>query len=138
MATLTLNGSAATLTSALKLATLKRVAKLRPEALVVRNDKDQEIFKIEVAKNGSQSKYGVSFDKKDRNGYAIVTTMSDKNFEEISPEEAAEMFMEILIPLIKLETEIATVVIPILSEDVAAVADAIHFVTEVEAETEAE
>ena len=138
MATLTLNGSAATLTSALKLATLKRVAKLRPEALVVRNDKDQEIFKIEVAKNGSQSKYGVSFDKKDRNGYAIVTTMSDKNFEEISPEEAAEMFMEILIPLIKLETEIATVVILILFEDVAAVADAIHFVTEVEAETEAE
>lgn len=138
MATLTLNGSAATLTSALKLATLKRVAKLRPEALVVRNDKDQEIFKIEVAKNGSQSKYGVSFDKKDRNGYAIVTTMSDKNFEETSPEEAAEMFMEILIPLTKLETEIATVVIPGLSADVAAVADAIHFVTEVEAETEAE
>ena len=138
MATLTLNGSAATLTSALKLATLKRVAKLRPEALVVRNDKDQEIFKIEVAKNGSQSKYGVSFDKKDRNGYAIVTTMSDKNFEEISPEEAAEMFMEILIPLTKLETEIATVVIPGLSADVTAVADAIHFVTEVEAETEAE
>jgi hypothetical protein len=138
MATLTLNGSAATLTSALKLATLKRVAKLRPEALVVRNDKDQEIFKIEVAKNGSQSKYGVSFDKKDRNGYAIVTTMSDKNFEEMSPEEAAEMFMEILIPLTKLETEIATVVIPGLSADVAAVADAIHFVTEVEAETEAE
>ena len=138
MATLTLNGSAATLTSALKLATLKRVAKLRPEALVVRNDKDQEIFKIEVAKNGSQSKYGVSFDKKDRNGYAIVTTMSDKNFEEMSPEEAAEMFMEILIPLTKLETEIATVVIPSLSADVAAVADAIHFVTEVEAETEAE
>ena len=108
MANVIISGSAVTLKSALKAASLAKVSNLKPDWLVVKDDKNNEKFRIAFDKKltGNMSPKGISFDKKDRAGYAMITVLHPCNLEERTNAELNEMFAPIVLPLAALERDI--------------------------------
>ena len=78
MAKITIVGDAIVVTSSRKLEDIKTLEKYKPEALTLKNDKDEVYFKVGTGK-GSINKYGVSFANESRNGdgYATLTLSSE-------------------------------------------------------------
>lgn len=75
MAKATVVGSAVVITSAAKLSDIKKVAKYRPNALVLKGGDDgkEEIFRVGVGKKGRASAYGIEFDSESRDGSGLAT-----------------------------------------------------------------
>ena len=67
MAKVTIAGDAVVITSSRKLEEIKTLEKYKPEALVLKNDKDEVYFKVGTGA-GSINKYGVSFPDVSRTG----------------------------------------------------------------------
>lgn len=71
-------GNAIVLTSALKFETIQKMEKYNKNALClveVKNDEENEIFRIGTGKSSSISKYGVTFMEANKDGYAVATIL---------------------------------------------------------------
>lgn len=71
-------GNAIVLTSKLKFATIQKMEKYNPNALClveVKNDEENEIFRIGTGKASSIGKYGITFMEADKKGFATATVL---------------------------------------------------------------
>ena len=103
-------GNAVVLTSKLKFATIQKMEKYNPAALVLvetRKDEDVEVFRIATGKIGSISKYGVVFSEADKDGYAIATVLLPENVEK-KKEYIKDNFATVLFMLADLEDSVTT------------------------------
>ena len=68
-------GEAVVITSAAKLEDIRKIAKYRPEALILRDENDEPLFGICVSANrrGEISPFGIEFGGCDGNGFAQMT-----------------------------------------------------------------
>jgi len=92
------------LISDLKLETIKRAEKLAPELLVLKNDKESEIFRVASAEpgKGKMNKYGISFDTATADGNAVVGIVRTPG-AVITNEEIVEEFGGLLLSLKAIE-----------------------------------
>ena len=72
MAKITITGDAVVITSSKKLEDIKTLEKYKPEALTLKNDKDEVYFKVGTG-SGSINKYGISFNAESRTGDGTAT-----------------------------------------------------------------
>lgn len=71
-------GNAIVLTSKLKFSTIQKMEKYNNDALClveVKNNEENEIFRISTGKTSSIGKYGITFMEADKNGNAVATVM---------------------------------------------------------------
>ena len=71
-------GNALVLTSKLKFATIQKMEKYNRDALClveVKNDEENEIFRIGTGKVSAIGKYGVTFMEADKDGFATATVL---------------------------------------------------------------
>jgi uncharacterized protein (DUF736 family) len=68
-----LHNDITTIRSGLKMKDLKMLKEQAPERLIMRDHKDNEVFRINTGDTGSLSKLGVTFDREDEDGYAYVS-----------------------------------------------------------------
>ena len=112
MAKITVVGQAVVVTSAMKLEDIKKVAKYRPEALILKGGEDnkEDIFRLGVG-TGSINKFGASFDKetRDEEKLAVVTMTTTYDGAEIKDFVADELGAA-LINLGKLEAALPAVI----------------------------
>ena len=66
-------GKALILSTILHTAEIVTLNKFHPSALVKRNEKDEPVFAIGIDKGAAISKFGVTFNDTDSNGYAQLT-----------------------------------------------------------------
>lgn len=93
-------GNAIVLTSKLKFATIQKMEKYNPDALClveIKNDEENEIFRIATGKTSSISKFGITFMEADKKGNATATVLlpegvTDKK-EYIKDNFATALFM---------------------------------------------
>ena len=93
-------GNALVLTSKLKFATIQKMEKYNPDALClveVKNDEENEIFRIGTGKSSSIGKYGITFMEANREGFATATILFPENVsdkkEYIKDNFATALFM---------------------------------------------
>lgn len=112
MAKITVVGQAVVVTSAMKLEDIKKVAKYRPEALILKGGEDnkEDIFRLGVGA-GSINKFGASFDKetRDEEKLAVVTMTTTYDGAEIKDFVADELGAA-FISLGKLEAALPAVI----------------------------
>lgn len=123
MAKLIISGTSATLKSGLKMADLKKISKLNDKLLSTYDEEGKPVFSFEVSNKalGSIGSHGISFNQKDKAGYAMVTINTDINFELMSKTEIAEHFMRSLADCNDLERFILEMGVPQINRRVAAV-----------------
>ena len=75
MATITIAGNAAVITSAIKVADITKMKKYNPAALTLKDEKEKPIFMIDMGEKASVSNAGIIFNgtSRDGNGYATAT-----------------------------------------------------------------
>lgn len=95
-------GQALVLTSAIKAEEFDKVKKFKPEALELKTEKGEVTFKV-MLDEGEISRYGVSFDSVDREGYAQLTIMT---YVE-SKEDILDCYATILANINKVEAQVA-------------------------------
>ena len=103
-------GNAIVLTSTLKFETIQKMEKLDKNSLClveVKNDEENEVFRIATGKQGSISKYGIVFSEANKNGYATATVLLPENVTD-KKGYIKENFMTTLIMLNQLEEVVAT------------------------------
>lgn len=66
-----------------------KLARHVPNALVLRDEEGNEVFKVGFGEKPSVSHYGVIFDKEDSEGKALVTIQRTMENKEIAEEYAA-------------------------------------------------
>ena len=93
-------GNALVLTSKLKFATIQKMEKYNPDALClveVKNDEENEIFRIGTGKSSSIGKYGITFMEANKEGFATATILFPENVsdkkEYIKDNFATALFM---------------------------------------------
>lgn len=75
MAKVQLVGSALVITSAIKRETLKLLKQHYPEALTLKTEKGEPIYKIDLGYTPSITNYGIVFTAEDEEGYAQTTML---------------------------------------------------------------
>lgn len=93
MTKITIHGDALVLTSGLKLETLRKIKKYRPDAMILRDKEKNPIFSIDVgSKAASANKNGIVFvsASHDENGYATYTEMIPTGMSSTEAENYAE------------------------------------------------
>ena len=128
MTKITIHGDALVLTSGLKLETLRKTKKYRPDALVLRDKEKNPVFSIDVGtKTASANKNGVVFvsASHDENGYATYTEMIPTGMSATEAKTYAEdKFGAIILKMNALEETLGTTLAEI-EADVASVQAAI-------------
>lgn len=74
-----LNNDVTTIKSSIKFKDLQVIEKQEPRVLTLRDEKGNEVFKISTGKEGSLSKYGVTFDREAEDGKAYVSIKMEDN-----------------------------------------------------------
>lgn len=76
-------GSNAVITTPILFEDLLKVAKIKPEALSIKNEKGAETYKIAVKQEGVSDlgKYGATFASKDAEGFAQLNIKLDEHLE---------------------------------------------------------
>lgn len=103
-------GNAVLLTSKLKLDTIKKIEKFNKDLLClteIKDDEVKELFRINVGKTASLSKYGVTFTNANAEGYACTTFLLPNNVKD-RKEYIKEEYGTALFMLSDLEDAIAT------------------------------
>lgn len=110
----TITGNACVLTSTIKVEDIKLVKKYKPEALQVKDDKGNEVFRIAYTEGkGSIAPFGITFGNKslDGNGFAQVSGIFEGGVNEENVKEvAADTIAPIQDYLTKLEETIPAAV----------------------------
>lgn len=79
MSKITIVGNAVAIKSSIKMEDLKVVAKYNPNALCLKDEDGEEVFRIGATNGeGSIGKYGISFSSTDSHGYATLTITLQK------------------------------------------------------------
>jgi len=119
MAKISITGSAAVITSALKLEDLKLIKKYRPEALTLMGgkDNDEELYTIDVLENeapGAINRFGATFGTatRDENKLAVITAMINLEGVENSKisDYVADLYGGAIMNINKLEATLPAVV----------------------------
>lgn len=71
---LKITGRAAVLTS-IDSSIIEKLAKFQPESLIMKDEKNDPIFKVSIDKIGSVGKFGIAFNDKTSDGKASLTIM---------------------------------------------------------------
>lgn len=120
MAKVTVVGNALVITSSLKLEDIARIAKYRPEALVLKNKENGEpIFKVgTTVGGGSLSKYGAEFAESSRDSEkrAVLTLGFESKAEDLK-KGIADAVGDSLIKLNKVEENALAVLDEIAKEE---------------------
>lgn len=107
-------GNAFVITSKLKLDTIKKVNKFNKNLLCITESKDDEVcelFRIDLGKTGTISKYGITFATANTEGYATVTgSIPEHTAYDKRKEYVVEEFGTALMLLNDLEDAIETAV----------------------------
>jgi hypothetical protein len=110
----TITGNTCVLTSSIKVDDIKLVKKYNPEALQVKDDKGNEVFRIAYTEGkGSIAPFGITFGNKslDGNGFAQVSGSFGGAVDEGNVKEvAADLIAPVQEYLTKLEATIPIVV----------------------------
>jgi hypothetical protein len=72
---------------------LLKLKKHNPKALKLQDEEGNDIFGLSFAEEASVTKYGISFNKEDSEGKALVTIQATMTNEEIA-EEYADILMK--------------------------------------------
>ena len=107
-------GTSVTITSAIKVADLKTLAKFKPEALklieCVGSTKEEK-FSVALGTSSSVTKYGIVFDSTNADGYAEVTLQIPTSITADKRKEyVADTYGYALLNLNQLERQIAEVI----------------------------
>ena len=106
-------GTAVTITSAVKVADFKTLAKFKPAALALTEVVDgvkEEKFSVALGTNPSVTKYGIVFDSANTDGYAEVTLQIPASITADKRKEyVADTYGYALLNLNQLEGQIAEV-----------------------------
>ena len=106
-------GTAVTITSAVKVAYFKTLAKFKPAALALTEVVDgvkEEKFSVALGTNPSVTKYGIVFDSANTDGYAEVTLQIPASITADKRKEyVADTYGYALLNLNQLEGQIAEV-----------------------------
>jgi hypothetical protein len=104
-------GTAVTITSAIKVAVFKTLAKFKPAALKLTETVDgvkEEKFSVALGTNPSVTKYGIVFDSENTDGYAEVTLQIPASVTADKRKEyVADTYGYALLNLNQLEGQIA-------------------------------
>lgn len=121
MAKITVTGSAVVITSAVKYEDIEKVQKYRPDALTLKNEEKEPVFRIGVTDRGPGGidKYGASFGGHtfDENRLATITlmTIGGDTAEEIK-DAIADKYGAALLSINKIEATLPTVIDEINAE----------------------
>lgn len=111
---ITVVGNALVVTSTLKFEDIEKVSKFKPEALILKNEKDVPIFAIgTTSESGSINSLGAIFDGATRDGEGLATITMAIPFEATNDElkeTVAEEYSGAFASLKKLEASIPEVV----------------------------
>ena len=100
-------GKALVITSDLKVEDIKRAEKICPEALILRDDEKNPIFKVGTSDKGiGIGAYGIVFDSKNAAGEAQLTLVQDK---PLTKDKIADDFGLCFIRLTKVEAQFVNV-----------------------------
>lgn len=106
-------GTAVTITSAVKVADFKTLAKFKPAALALTEVVDgvkEEKFSVALGTSPSVTKYGIVFDSANANGYAEVTLQIPASIAADKRKEyVADTYGYALLNLNQLEGQIAEI-----------------------------
>lgn len=104
-------GTAVTITSAIKVAVFKTLAKFKPAALKLTETVDgvkEEKFSVAIGTSPSVTKYGIVFDSENTDGYAEVTLQIPASITADKRKEyVADTYGYALLNLNQLEGQIA-------------------------------
>lgn len=67
---------------------IKKLTKHNPDALALKDEEGNEIFRITIGEEASISNYGICFNKMDNEGTALLTVAKTLNNDEIAEEYA--------------------------------------------------
>ena len=114
MAKITIVGNAVVVTSSLKLEDIAKVAKYRPEALILKGGEDgkEPVFRIGVGSCGTINKYGAEFDGEthDEEKLATITLLAEVYGDAPDIKEAvADTIGSWVVTLNQLEAQIPAV-----------------------------
>lgn len=118
-------GEAVVITSAAKLADIKKIAKYRPDALILKEEneegKKEPVFCVGISseRSGSISKYGIEFGGASEDGFAQVTTVYTGPADGVKAALADSIGPQVVM-LAKLE-ESFPAVLEAIDADVAAI-----------------
>lgn len=98
--TIKIAGNAMVLTSKLKFETIQKMEKYNPNALClveVKNDEENEVFRIGTGKLSGINKFGITFAEADKDGFATATVLFPQNVTDkktyIKDNFATALFM---------------------------------------------
>lgn len=105
MAKINVVGNAIVLSSSIKLDDIKKAEKYRPEALVLKDDDGNEIFKVSAGRHPAANEYGITFSGSTHGdeGLATCTWVVDGGIEGDAKEKVADIYGAALIKLGKFE-----------------------------------
>ena len=111
MAKVKVIGNAMVVTSALKMEELKKLEKFSPASLILKDEKDEPIFKISAGNNGKLNGVSAVFNgvSHDGQGYATLTMGVNVGQNEDVKEVVTEVFATALMRLNKLEAQLPDV-----------------------------
>ena len=96
MAKINVVGDAVVVTSALKLEDIKTLEKYRPDALVLKDEEGEPVFKLATSCcGGSIGKYGATFSSTTHDDEKLATFTSVLKSGDSSPEEIKEFIADV-------------------------------------------
>ena len=107
-----ITGNAVVLTSALKLATIKKLEKYNPDSLCLCKqvgEDTEEIFRISTGASSSIQKFGIVFAEEDKDGYATATVLLPNGIKGSKKDFVKENFYTVLLMLKDIEDASAIV-----------------------------
>ena len=104
MAKINVVGNAVVLTSSMKYEDVQKAEKYRPDALVLKDEKGKELFKVATGKYPTANEYGVVFNGHTQaDGFATGTWIVADEITEDAKEQLADLYGAALLKLGKLE-----------------------------------
>lgn len=112
MAKVTLTGDALVIKSSVSVKDWEMVKKYRPEALTLKDENDNPLFKVDIGTGGGVSNYGISFTGKthDENEYATFTEGCKVASDVDAKEAIADYVGSAILKLNELENKIPDII----------------------------